>query len=56
MKVTTKKAKGLDAHIIDDSNKKIVRTITDFLNTDYKDYTKFCQLTIGNKTKKYQSN
>ena len=41
MKVTTKKAKGLDAHIIDDSNKKIVRTITDFLNTDYKDYTKY---------------
>ena len=39
MKVTTKKVKNIDSHVI--SNEPIVRNISDFLNTDYKDYTKY---------------
>ena len=40
MKVTKKKVKSLDSHLEEDK-KLVVRTITDFLNSDYKDYTKY---------------
>ena len=39
MKITKKKVKGLDNHVI--KNAQIIRDITEFLNTDYKDYVKY---------------
>lgn len=39
MKVTTKKVKNIDAHLT--SNEPISRSISEFLNSDYKDYTKY---------------
>jgi DNA topoisomerase-2 len=41
MKITTKKRNNIDAHAIKAEKKKSTRTITEFLNTDYKDYTKY---------------
>lgn len=38
MKITKK---SIDSHILKETNKKVTRTITDFLNTEYKDYTKY---------------
>ena len=40
MKVTKKRIKNIDGHILPNSDKTI-RNISDFLNTDYKDYTKY---------------
>jgi DNA gyrase/topoisomerase IV subunit A len=40
MKVTKKKV-NIDSHIINKKNNKIIRDITEFLNTDYRDYVKY---------------
>ena len=40
MKITKKRVRNIDGHIIPGSD-KITRNISDFLNTDYKDYTKY---------------
>ena len=41
MKITKKKIKNIDSHIIKEEIKTKERDITDFLNTDYKDYVKY---------------
>lgn len=41
MKVTKKRIRNVDAHIVNAKEQKRTKSITEFLNTDYKDYTKY---------------